>query len=518
MQKKKYKKKCMIDSRVLILMLFGFWTNETLAQDLNYKVEMQSSLSSHITPLWLNANKYGLSSLEKSNGYFLAGVEKKDSLTGDRKTSWGAGLELATTYNYTSSLVLQQAYVEGRWLHGALTIGAKEYPMELKNSVLSSGSQALGINARPVPQIRVALPEYKRIWKWLYIKGHVAYGMFTDNAWQRKFTDKNSMYCQQVLYHSKAGYLRLGNPEQPLTVELGLEMATQFGGRSYATDGTVKRGGHRLKDFWDVLLGGGSDPGEGKFANAEGNQVGSWVGRIRYDQPSYCISLYWDHYFEDHSQMFFVDYDGYGHGSEWNDKKKGKFYLYDFKDIMLGSELNLKKGTWLRDLVAEYLYTKYQSGPIYHDHGTLVSYHIAGDDDYCNHGIYCSWQHWGQVMGNPLYRSPIYNDNGQIRVQNNRFIAWHIGFDGYLNARMNERGEVQSDNLLSYRVLTTFQKGWGTYNVPYLPVQNDFSMLLELNYTFKHGWKVKGTFGLDAGGIYGNNKGIQLSVVKVGIL
>jgi hypothetical protein len=43
-------------------------------------------------------------------------------------------------------------------------------------------------------------------------------------------------------------------------------------------------------------------------------------------------------------------------------------------------------------------------------------------------------------------------------------------------------------------------------------------MLLELNYTFKHGWNVKGALGLDAGGIYGNNKGIQLSVVKVGIL
>ena len=179
-----------MQGKIFLSLAIILWPVHIFAQAFGYKVEAQSSVSNRMTPLWLNANHYGLSSLEKSNGYLLAGVEKKDSLTGDRKTSWGAGLELAATYNYTSSLILQQAYVEGKWLHGALTIGAKEYPLELKNSALSSGSQALGINARPVPQIRIALPEYKRIWKWLYIKGHVAYGMFTDNAWQRKFTEK----------------------------------------------------------------------------------------------------------------------------------------------------------------------------------------------------------------------------------------------------------------------------------------------------------------------------------------
>ena len=505
-------------SKILFFLMLGMIPGCIKAQTPDYKIEAQSSWSDRTTPLWLNANKYGLSSLQKSNGYFLAGVEKKDSVDGRRKTSWGGALELATTYNYTSSLVLQQAYVEGQWLHGTLTVGAREYPEELKNPALSSGSQTLGINARPVPQARIALPEYKRIWRWLYIKGHIAYGMFTDNAWQRDFTDKNSMYCQDVLYHSKAGYLRFGIPERPLMLELGLEMATQFGGRSYTPDGNIKHGGHRLKDFWTVFWCAGGDPGEGQFANAEGNQMGSWVGRISYDRPSYRISLYGDHFFDDHSQMFFLDYDGYGHGSEWNKKRKWKFYLYDLKDMMLGMELQLKKGTWLRDVVAEYLYTKYQSGPIYHDHGTRVSDHIAGNDDYLNHYIYCAWQHWGQVMGNPLYRSPLYNGDRRIRTEDNRFVAWHFGFDGYLNARQNERGVVLSDNLLSYRVLITFQKGWGTYKEPYLPVEKDCSMLLELKYALKHGWSVKGAFGLDAGGIYGNNKGFQLSVVKVGKL
>ena len=40
-----------------------------LDEGLSYKVEMQGSLSDSKTPLWLNANRYGLSSLEKENGY-----------------------------------------------------------------------------------------------------------------------------------------------------------------------------------------------------------------------------------------------------------------------------------------------------------------------------------------------------------------------------------------------------------------------------------------------------------------
>ena len=38
-----------------------------LTKGLGYKVEMQASVSKGQTPLWLNANKHGLSSLDKTN-------------------------------------------------------------------------------------------------------------------------------------------------------------------------------------------------------------------------------------------------------------------------------------------------------------------------------------------------------------------------------------------------------------------------------------------------------------------
>ena len=76
---------------------------------------------------------------------------------------WWYGLDIVVPVNYTSNFIVQQAFAEIRWKHGVMTIGSKEFPMELKNQSLSSGSQTLGINARPVPQIRLALPDYRSL-------------------------------------------------------------------------------------------------------------------------------------------------------------------------------------------------------------------------------------------------------------------------------------------------------------------------------------------------------------------
>ena len=133
----------------------------SLFDSLQYRMEIQATLSSgDHTPLWLNANKYGLSSLKTSNGFVRGALQRPLSADDGRKWGFGYGADLAVAAGFTSTLVVQQAYVEGRWLKGVLTVGAKEQPMELKNQELSTGSQTLGINARPVPQVRLALPDY----------------------------------------------------------------------------------------------------------------------------------------------------------------------------------------------------------------------------------------------------------------------------------------------------------------------------------------------------------------------
>lgn len=490
-----------------------------LADGMEYGIEAQTTLSDGKTPLWLNANRYGLSSIESSNGYIRAGVFRKLGTDSLRRWGVGYGVDLAAAYNFTSSFVVQQAFVEGRWLHGTLSVGSKQYPMELKNNSLSSGSQTLGINARPVPQVRIALPEYWTVPLtngWLHLKGHIAYGRMTDDNWQHDFTSRKSKYSDNVLYHSKAGYLKIGkdNSFGSFSLELGLEMAATFGGNSHYMDNSGNmievKGNAGLKAYWDAFIPGGADPGETTYKNVSGNQTGSWLIRMNWDEDLWRFSLYADKYFEDHSAMFQLDYDGYGSGEEWQKKKKRRFLLYDFKDWMLGAELNLKYGRWVRNIVFEYVYTKYQSGPIYHDHTSTIPDHIGGNDDFYNHYIYTGWQHWGQVIGNPLYRSPIYNTDGTIMVKDNRFVAFHLGIDGQ-----------PADNF-SYRMLASWQQGLGTYKEPFLKTRDNLSVMVEGRYAFSckalKGWSVKGSYGMDLGSIIGNNYGFQLTVTKTGLI
>lgn len=487
-----------------------------IGENIHYQVELQSSFADGKTPLWLHSNRHGLSSLEKNNGYLRAALIRPLRTDSARKWGIGYGLDMAAGVNHTSKMMVQQAFVELRWLHGAFSIGSKEYPMELKNNQLSSGSQTLGINARPVPQVRLALPDYWMLPfgnRWLHVKGHVAYGKMTDDNWQHSFTQRQSKYADNVLYHSKAGYLKIGNEDRfcPLSLEMGLEMATLFGGTAYQpqSDGTVNviQSQTGFRAFWNAFMPGGYDaPEEGiVYQNVEGDQLGSWLIRMNYDADTWRVGLYGEKFFEDHSSMFQLDYDGYGTGDEWNVKKKRKFFVYDFKDMMLGVELNLKYNDLVRNVVFEYLYTKYQSGPVYHDHTQNMSHHISGIDDFYNHYIYTGWQHWGEVMGNPLYRSPLYNEDGHINIQNNRFKAFHLGVSG------------EPWNGVSYRLLTTWQEGLGTYKMPFAAKQNNVSVMLEVGCRLKHGWNIRGSYGGDFGDILGNNQGVQLTIGKHGV-
>lgn len=510
-------------------------------EGLRQTYELQASASNHHTPLWLNANKYGLSSLRAGNGYLRGSLSyNADPSNGrydhededlDHTWGWNAGADIVVPVagyrykNYTTGdsyhqrLILQQCYVKGRYKHGVLTLGARQQPMELKNNELSSGSQTLGINARPIPQVRLATDDFWTIpytRNWLSFKGHISYGVMTDGLWEEKWAkDTRHKYNKWTRYHEKAGYLRIGNPlRTPFSLTLGLEMAAQFGGTLHNWSGTDQNGNisldkvklnNGLKSYWNAFIPGGEDTGDSQFKNAEGNQLGSWVARMDFKYETWGFGIYADHFFEDHSSMFFLDYDGYGTGAEWDKKKKTKFFLYNPEDIQLGLDLHFKYFKYLKDFVFEFINTKYQSGPIYHDHNQSNPDHLGGADKYYNHSRLSGWQHWGQVIGNPLYRSPQYNDDGYIGVENNRFTAWHLAFAG------------DPTEQLHYRVKASWQKGWGTYEAPYLRRKDNMSLLFEAAYampeaSWLEGLEVQLAWGADFGEILGDNNGFQLTV------
>ena len=109
------------------------------------------------------------------------------------------------------------------------------------------------------------------------------------------------------------------------------------------------------------------------------------------------------------------------------------------------------------------------------------------------------------MIGNPLYRSPIYNTDGTIEVKNNRFKAVHLGVNGSPTEK------------LDYRVLASYQEGFGTYSDAYTHKRHNVSFMTEVTCHLPRKWSVRGACGMDFGSILGHNAGFQLTISKKGI-
>ena len=82
-------------------------TNAQLPVKTEYIVEMGgTSGKGTYAPMWLTANRQGLSSANTENGYLRAGIAHTMPL--NQHFGFSAGLDLATAYNFTSSFIIQQ--------------------------------------------------------------------------------------------------------------------------------------------------------------------------------------------------------------------------------------------------------------------------------------------------------------------------------------------------------------------------------------------------------------------------
>lgn len=473
-----------------------------LGHDIQYQATLQGTAGSgDVAPFWFSNNRYGLGTTEPNSGLVRASIKRDVSADSLRHWRIGYGLDLVGAVNHDSHFVLQQIYGDFQFRAIRLSVGQKERPMEMKNPLLSSGGMTNSINARPIPQIRLELPDFwviPRTKNWLALKAHIAYGMLTDNGWQRNFTaGTDHLRTANSFYHSKAGFVRIGNTEKfPLSLTAGLEMSAQFGGEAwnlrdraddpnFATFDPHQKLPHGLKAFWHALIPGGNDVSDGNYANSEGNQLGSWHMRLDFQGKGWSVGAYAEHFFEDHSQMFLQ---------------------YPWKDMLYGVEEHLPKNPVLSGFVYEYLRTTDQSGPIYHDKTPNMPEGIYGVDKYYNHQIYGAWQHAGFSQGHALLLSPIYNTNGKIEFRNNRIRAHHIGLNG------------EPTPEIGYRILYSHEKSWGTYDIPRTdPAKGDF-LLLEATYRPHQveGLSIGAAYGQNFGKLLGKSGGAMLTVSYTG--
>lgn len=485
----------MILKRVAIVMAGVAATIHLQAQQgLDYRIEAGANSSNGIyAPLWFTANRYGLSSEKPHSGYLRAGVEYGVRLPHHWQIT--TGIDLAGAVKQTSDFVVQQAYADVAWKALRLSIGSKErtgFPLE-KNLQLSSGMMVEGWNTRPVPQVRADIADYLSVpgtCGWLSFKGHIAYGLFTDGRWQQAFAAPEQVFTKNVLYHSKSLMLKIGNEEKfPWQLEVGLLVAAQFGGQQQKklADGTVetvRNMPNGIKDFFKIFI----PKQESTLINVEGNHCGSWNFALTYAGQGWKVRGYLEHYFEDHSQMFWQ----YG---RW-------------KDGQLGFEVTLPRNRWVTAIVWEALSTKDQTGPILYDGvgGSFKDLQMSGGDNYYNNGEYKGWQHWGEGMGNPLLPGILYNTDGSNYFKSNRVRAHHVGLNG------------QPANEWGYRILASFARHWGTYVAPLDKQRKQFSSLCEVTYTpnWTRGWSLAAGIGLDRGNYLGNSTGGIITIKKTG--
>ncbi len=447
-------------------------------------------------PLWFTANQYGLSSEKPTSAYLRAGTTYLRTF----KKGWQVevGLDLAVAGRQASTFVVQQAYADVRWKKLSLSVGSKErtyFPLE-KDPLLSNGMMVEGSNTRPIPQVRLQMDDYLNVpftRHWLGVKGHIAYGLYTDSKWQEDFVATGQLYNKNVLYHSKSLMLRVGNKEKfPVELEVGIVDASQFAGKQFRKE---KDGSSTLvQDFpggMKSLFKAFIPRHESTLGNVTGNHCGSWNFSLTgYLGKGWKIKAYLEHYFEDHSQMFFQ----YG----------------PWKDGSPGVELTLPKNKWLSAVLWEGVFTKDQTGPILYDHvgGSFTDVQLSGGDNYFNNFQYLGWQHWGNSSSSAFIYGPQYNKDGWNGIKSSRIKAHHIGLRGNPSDEWN------------WRILLSNVRTWGSYNTPLDKVRHQFSSLYEATYSPRkfQGWKFSAALGLDRGNYLGNSAGVMVKVMKSGVL
>ena len=487
-------------------------------------------------PFWLVSNRNGLSSIENHNGYIRYGVKVDGAIGSSGNWRYATGLDLKTGYNQAYKPIVHQFYADASYKWLTLSIGSKERAAEMRDfsslqglnrngvldnfsSLASNGLGELGTgglvysgNGSPVPQVRLEVPEYvtiKGTGSLLHMRGHISYGVFLDHKFQENFTVANpkAKYNRYALYHSKAFFMKVGNEEIfPLEAEGGLEMHSQFGGDIYThAKGKYLSMPTRFKDFLKAFIPAGGDElvPFTEQSNITGNQVGNWHLALTFHTKPMDIQLYGEHMFEDFSQLFFIEYQN-------NINNKRTLVTYPWRDIMVGLSIKNKSGIldFVSNIRYEYVSTYDQSGAGYNDPSDYFVEQMDGLDNYYNHAIYSGWHYYGMGMGNPLVFSPLYNKDGSLEFKANRMRAHHVGINGAFGNRKE----------FMYRLLCTYSVNWGTYINPFFEKKYTTSLLADFIYS-PHGksWLLSASLAHDHSNYIGNNTGVMLSFVKVGL-
>lgn len=404
--------------------------------------------SSGTLPFWATAGQYGL--MPESSGS-LVWVQAHTQFDEGKTFQWRWGASLAANvYNDPLSPgsspfhpMVDELYVSGRWKAFTLDLGSKRRALDFYGADPSLGSLSVtgghlieSGNARTMPGYLITLDPVPIPWTgkhlWLY-------GAFGD------YRTMDLRYVNGALLHRTQVGLR-GDIGSHLRLHFALDHRAMWAGKHPDHAAMPVTFENYLRVIFGRPAGASGDMTD--QLNVIGDQRGSELIRAEWLGDGWTAVAQHDIPYDDGSGMGFQNFpDGVNTLSfSWNDKDR-----------------------WVSDIVFEYHYTRYQSGPVNNDwYGGEDSPYApgirstTGIDDYFNNGEYQSgWTHFGRTIGNPLFfpagtRAGTWSPaTVTLGVENNRIRAHHLGLGGKLF------------RVHPYRLMLTYSRNYGRYAEQY---------------------------------------------------
>jgi hypothetical protein len=461
---------------ITALIIFCFWIYA-----LNIKAQGVTMVNSEIsasaatgdnTPFWLVNQKWGKISKEANNFLVSGSVAHYRSLTKDISLETGINLVGGSKSNY-GNVWLQELFLRLNWKSLRLDIGPREDYTSFFNPALSSGDFIESNNSRPIPQIKISIPDFVSVPFFndkLFVKGDMLVGYFIDNKWKTERAEPYDIrYSTDIMYHRKSLFFRIGNIQKTkMQFIFGLNHAAYWGGTLHNRIDSETREyidtpqPQKIGDFIRVFIAkeGSENETTASQVYVAGSQWGAYV--FKYDinlYDSVKVSAYINHFFDDGSGLAFLNLMDNLHGLE----------------VTTGCR-------YLSNVVFEYIYTKQQSGALHYYSEEQGDKHRGshinkgnGNDSYYNNIDYQEGpSYFGYSMGTPLFLAPMYNNDGTVNFKGTRIAAFHLGFSGNLSDR------------LTYRLLFTTGKNYGRHYVPFRNIHRGFASMAEFKYAIKN--------------------------------
>ena len=403
--------------------------------------------SSNYTPFWLRANQFGAVPTEEN--YVHVGGSTYVEYRKGKKIDWGLGASARLNLGDTKAdLLVQEAYLKGKWGIFELSAGRKKYIQGLVDSTLSSGSYIYSGNAPPMPKIEIVVNEYWHpnfLGRFLGFKGNFVHGFF----------EQERQNISQVYLHQKSLYGRIGRPNWPIKFYGGFNHQAQWGGsKRYLKNYKPSGGGlptNILNDYFNVIIakslaGAGGDTatyGVNEGFNRLGNHLGSLDVGMELDGKFGKLLFYRQSVYEDGSL----------------------YYLNNITDGLHGISYSTNRKKGLLKIVFEYFNTTSQGGSEFDQR-----LNIRGFDNYFNNGIYPEgWTYLGKGMGTPLMTLDTETDlnaSKDVYFDNNRVETFYLGAEAMIG-----------ENRLVFRGSLT--NSMGNFGSEYIPVKKQLAVGLQ---------------------------------------